>query len=109
MEINTKTSETRELEVKIILEEILKTYPCPIFTDRVLIEKGSIPHSHPILTLNTRNLDPLLIAETFVHEQFHWFASSHVSYKDSIEYLKNIQIWATAINLANILIVFGST
>jgi hypothetical protein len=77
MEIDTKNSDPRELEVKAILEEVLKKYPCPILTDEVLIEKGSIPHSHPILTLNTRHTDPLLITKTFVHEQFHWFASGN--------------------------------
>lgn len=38
------------------------------------IERGVIPHSHPILTLNTRHLDDdgLLLA-TYLHEQLHWF------------------------------------
>lgn len=44
------------------------------FTSTVHIERGVIPHSHPILTLNTRHLDDdgLLLA-TYLHEQLHWF------------------------------------
>lgn len=48
------------------------------FTSAVVIERGVIPHSHRILTLNTRHLDDdgLLLA-TYLHEQLHWFAETH--------------------------------
>jgi hypothetical protein len=44
-----------------------------IITRRVIIEERAIPHSHPVLTLNTRHIadDDLLLA-TFLHEQAHW-------------------------------------
>ena len=61
--------------MKDALEIAITKYNPPIFTDKVLIEAKVVPHSHPVLTLNTRNTDPLLILATFVHEQFHWFAS----------------------------------
>lgn len=44
------------------------------FTSTVHIERGVIPHSHPILTLNTRHLDDDgLLLSTYLHEQLHWF------------------------------------
>lgn len=45
------------------------------FTPEIQIEEGSISHSHPVLTLNTRYLDDedLLLAD-YVHEQLHWFS-----------------------------------
>ena len=45
-----------------------------LFTSDVLIQDGVIPHSHPVLTLNTRYLDDNTAQlATFVHEQLHWF------------------------------------
>jgi hypothetical protein len=46
-----------------------------IFTKKVLIDRDAgIPHSHPVLTLNTGRLkDDELLLSTFVHEQIHWF------------------------------------
>ena len=48
-----------------------------LFTDKVLIDDGQwIPHSHPVLTLNSRYLeDDLSQLATFLHEQFHWYAA----------------------------------
>ncbi len=44
------------------------------FTDRVVVEHGALPHSHPVLTLSTRRYenDNQLLAD-YVHEQLHWF------------------------------------
>ena len=42
-------------------------------TRQVIIAEKEIPHSHPVLTLNTRHLDrDDLLLSTFVHEQIHW-------------------------------------
>lgn len=42
------------------------------------IDADAIPHSHPVLTLHTRHLDEdRLLLSTFVHEQLHWFLTSH--------------------------------
>ena len=48
-----------------------------LFTDEVLIDDSQwIPHSHPVLTLNSRYLDDDLgQLATFLHEQFHWYAA----------------------------------
>lgn len=45
-----------------------------IFTKKIIIQSKVIPHSHPILTLNTRQIDqPDRYFSTFLHEQIHWF------------------------------------
>lgn len=44
-----------------------------ILTRDVRVEEGVIPHSHPVLTLNTASLgSPDELLATFVHEQLHW-------------------------------------
>ena len=61
------------------LERILDTYDLErwIFTDSVLIQSYVTPHSHPILTLNTRYTDEDKIQlATFLHEQIHWYADA---------------------------------
>ena len=48
-----------------------------IFTREIVIQSGVIPHSHPVLTLNTRHVDDdLRQLSTFVHEQIHWFVNA---------------------------------
>jgi aminoglycoside 6'-N-acetyltransferase I len=48
------------------------------FTDAVHIDRTArIPHSAPVLTLNTRDLnDDQRALATYLHEQLHWFANS---------------------------------
>jgi hypothetical protein len=52
----------------------------------VVVDEKSIPHSHPVLTLHTRDLgsDDLLLS-TYVHEQFRWFLSGHQEQTDAAE------------------------
>lgn len=69
IEVQTK----KQLE-KLIHKHALSKYE---FTNKVIIETNAIPHSHPILTLNTRyteNEDLLL--SVYIHEQTHWFVST---------------------------------
>jgi hypothetical protein len=48
------------------------------FTDMVSIEQGVVPHSHPVLTLNTFLLgDDARLLATYLHEQLHWFCEQH--------------------------------
>jgi len=51
-----------------------------LFTHEINVESHEIPHSHPVLTLNTRHLnqDDLLLS-TFIHEQLHWFLDTRES------------------------------
>jgi hypothetical protein len=63
------------------LRRLLHTYDLYkwLFTRDVLIQSGVIPHSHPVLTLNTRYVDDdTAQLATFVHEQLHWFLTDHV-------------------------------
>ncbi|HVX42946.1 MAG TPA: hypothetical protein VHC49_03645 [Mycobacteriales bacterium] len=43
-----------------------------LFTPDVIIEENAIPHSHPVLTLGTRNGGVFQLA-SLLHEQIHWF------------------------------------
>lgn len=65
-----------EQQAKEQLQRLLKEYDLSrwIFTRKIRIEQGARPHSHPVLTLNTRYAtnDRLMLAG-FVHEQIHWF------------------------------------
>jgi hypothetical protein len=47
-------------------------------TREIVFEQGAIPHSHPVLTLNTRHTDDDgLLVSTFIHEQTHWWLERH--------------------------------
>ena len=58
---------------------LLRTYDLRpwLFTREVRIERGVIPHSHPVLTLHTRYVgqDTRQLG-AFVHEQLHWFTEA---------------------------------
>jgi hypothetical protein len=52
------------------------------FTDQIQIEDEVAAHSHPVLTMNTRNADDdALLLAVYIHEQLHWFilANSEMS------------------------------
>lgn len=80
--ISSKHSSEAELETVALLKKLIGKYDVNeyIFTNKVLVESGVIPHSHPVLTINTRhnkNIDRLLLC--FLHEQIHWFAEINES------------------------------
>jgi hypothetical protein len=68
------------------LQRLLHTYDLSpwLFTRAVRIESYVIPHSHPVLTVNTRYLenDTAQVA-TFIHEQLHWFLVEREAATDS--------------------------
>ena len=88
MEVATKNNRKSEREVAEIIKELLSKYNIPIFTKKIMVESKVIPHSHPILTLNTRTRDSVELLRILVHEQFHWFAQSNPSYDEAIDCLK---------------------
>jgi len=45
------------------------------YTKEVRIAPTEIPHSHPVLTLNTWVRDELGLLLMYVHEQMHWYAT----------------------------------
>ena len=68
------------------LKRILSQYNLDpwIFTQRVKIETGVDPRSHPVLTLNTDYLDnDEMQLSVFLHEQAHWFVSRSVPHRAS--------------------------
>jgi hypothetical protein len=77
LKITMANSTPNEKAVKAQLERLLKTYDVSkwIATKSIVIdEKTAVPHSHPVLTLNTRHIkDDELLLSTFVHENMHWF------------------------------------
>jgi hypothetical protein len=77
LKITLANSTPAEKQVKAQLERLMKTYDVSkwIATNSIVIdEKTAIPHSHPVLTLNTRHIkDDELLLSTFIHENMHWF------------------------------------
>lgn len=69
----------REQEAERLLLHLLAGHDVErwLFTRQVIIRSGVQPHSHPVLTLNTRQIDePDGFLGTFLHEQFHWAAEA---------------------------------
>ncbi len=96
IEITTENSEKSELATVVLLQALRKSHDTNKweFTDKVHINKRSIPHSHPILTLHTRHTsrkqtDQLL--STYIHEQIHWHLNYNIDKTNAaIEELKTI-------------------
>jgi hypothetical protein len=64
-----------ERRTKAELEKFFASHdlsPWTFTRDVVIDEAERIPHSHPVLTLNTNNGDVFLLAG-YIHEQLHWF------------------------------------
>lgn len=90
IEITSKNGLPEEEQTVENVRELYEAFPIPRFTNRIVIEKGSRPHSHPVLTLNTRLIsDKLNLLQTVTHEQLHWFAREQPRYKACIDFLKS--------------------
>ena len=95
LQISLKNNTEKERQKKSQLEKLLKQYDLSkwIITRSILIdEQARIPHSHPVLTLNTNQLDDdLATLSTFIHEQIHWFEEANPKQRDkAIEELRTI-------------------
>ena len=78
-------NDASELQTKSQLQKLLAQYDLSkfIFTKEIIIDRNTIPHSHPVLTLHTRHLkDDELFLSTFVHEQIHWFLTQRQDQTD---------------------------
>ena len=76
LSIELATSSAAEQQAKDQLERLFKEHDLSrwIFTKKIRIEQKARPHSHPVLTLNTRYVtNDGLALSGFVHEQIHWF------------------------------------
>ncbi|HEX5734515.1 MAG TPA: hypothetical protein VF131_16890 [Blastocatellia bacterium] len=95
LQISLKNNTEKERQKKSQLERLLKQYDLSkwILTKSILIDEHTrIPHSHPVLTLNTDQLDDDLgTLSTFIHEQIHWFEEANPKQRDkAIEELKKM-------------------
>lgn len=78
VELFLVTNSKREAKTRDLLLTLLRRYDLSKwqFTNQVRIEEGSRPHSHPVLTLNTRHSDDAILLATYLHEQIHWFVEA---------------------------------
>ncbi len=70
----------RESQARAHLIELHDKYDIDqwLFTREVIVEAGVIPHSHPVLTVNTRSIgDDIGTLATYLHEQFHWYGTQN--------------------------------
>jgi hypothetical protein len=75
--IRTAHQSPREEAVRLELLGLLQRYDVSkwTFTGEVIIEQGVVPHSHPVLTLNTLASGDRLLA-SYLHEQLHWLLAA---------------------------------
>ncbi len=79
LNISLKNNSKKEKDIKNKLINLLKKYDASkfIYTKNIIIdEDAQIPHSRPVLTLNTNEKygnNELMLLSVFLHEQFHWF------------------------------------
>ncbi|HLW54024.1 MAG TPA: hypothetical protein VKW06_14400 [Candidatus Angelobacter sp.] len=88
IEIRLQHDDEAEQKTRDQLQRILHQYDLKkwTFTEKVLIDDQTIPHSHPVLTLHTRHLrsdDQLL--STYVHEQLHWWLDQKIDHTRAAE------------------------
>lgn len=84
--IEVATGSRLELAGRQQVERILGRYDLSpwIFTRRIRIQSYVTPHSHPVLTLNTRYVDDdTAQTATLLHEQLHWWLTQRESATDS--------------------------
>lgn len=75
LKIKTKHHDSQEEQKKQQIERLAQQYDLKKYTltRDILIERGVISHSHPVLTLNLRFMDnDDLALSAYVHEQAHW-------------------------------------
>lgn len=75
LHIKTKHGLTMEQQRKEQMERLAKQYDLKKYTITrdIMIERGAVNHSYPVLTLNLRFLDnDDLALSAYVHEQGHW-------------------------------------
>ncbi len=79
LKFECKNSSRSELHARDRIQNILERFDLSkyTFTQEIIIEDRAIPHSHPVLTLNSFPYnDENIILETFIHEQLHWYLES---------------------------------
>lgn len=76
--VTTKSETASEKHVKRRLEKLFDSFDLEkyLYTKGIQIQDSIIPHSHPVLTLNTAFRDDVHLLSTFLHEQMHWYTLS---------------------------------
>lgn len=76
LDIRAATGTPAELNAVAELRTTISRYDLRpwTFTRDIVVEENAIPHSHPILTLSTRNGREFQLA-SLLHEQMHWFCA----------------------------------
>jgi hypothetical protein len=75
--IELKSGSARGEQTREQLRGLLDRYDVShwVRTHEIIIEDRAIPHSHPVLTVDTRDLGDEYVMATFLHEQIHWLLS----------------------------------
>lgn len=81
--VETATGDAEELAVAATVRRLIDEHDISnwMFTDRIVVDREArIPHSHPVLTINTnyRDDDNEILGYIF-HEQLHWLVLSNQS------------------------------
>lgn len=74
--IDLYSGNVNEKKAGELIKDFTKKYDLSpyMFTQHILIQSMVIPHSHPVLTLNTRQIsDPDRYLALLLHEEIHWF------------------------------------
>lgn len=73
LRITTKSGSTAETAAAADLARSIERLPIApwLFTHHAVIAENAIPHSHPTLTLTTRNGGNFQVS-SLIHEQLHW-------------------------------------
>jgi hypothetical protein len=80
-----KSGAPAEQGMRDLIASLLDRYDLAgwIYTDDVTVDQAAMPHSHPVLTLNTEHQhDETMALAEFVHEQLHWFEEAHAADRD---------------------------
>lgn len=74
-EITTFSGNEKEKAVAERLKVLVAKYDLEpyVFTKKIQIQEGVIPHSHPVLTLGVEDDTETKLLATFLHEQMHWY------------------------------------
>ena len=85
VDLLVKTGTVAETRMRAVLARLVDSYDLEpwMFTRTILIDETAMPHSHPVLTVNTETADDEVMAlAEFVHEQLHWFEEAHAERRD---------------------------
>ncbi len=84
---------TREQFLRLFEQYALDKW---LYTERMQIEEGAIPHSHPILTFGTQYLhDTEQLLGAYIHEQIHWFCVLEEKFEQLKRVMETFRKWYT--------------